>query len=280
MESILSQEFSPEQFEIVVVNDGSEDGTSEYLRSMSGEPRVRWFSQLHSGAARARNTGIEHARGLIIAMTDDDCTVPGNWLSQLQEIFRDDNLSAVGGGSRNLLPDNPYSMLHHEIWEFCFEHLNKDPDEPAFLTTNNFACRKSALLQVGGFDTAFRVGGEDRDLCLRLQHQGRKVRYVKSLTVGHEHSFTFASFFRHHIRMGEGARLLHRRRAERAITRRSGLTMAEYAGLFVHIARKRHATLGLQSLILLVVSQLAVLLGYGIAILKPFSPVPTSLDEG
>ncbi|MBI3111477.1 MAG: glycosyltransferase [Ignavibacteriales bacterium] len=268
IESIQAQDFPPSQFEVIVVNDGSSDGTAEYLQSLSHLPHVAWLDQVNSGAAQARNRGIEHARGTFVAFTDDDCVVPSDWLSALSDALDQGDVSAVGGRSVNMIPDDPYAALYAETWEFFFEQLNRSRHEPLFLVTNNFACRRSVLTQLGGFDPGFYVGGEDRELCARLRQEGKKIMYAPHIVIQHRHPFTFRSFLAHHVRMGEGSFLLHQRIAGQGILQSQSISPGAFVELLGRVSRKHHPMKGLQNLFLLGLAQSFVLLGYGFGALK------------
>lgn len=258
----MAQHFPPAQFEVIVVNDGSSDGTAEYLQSLSHLSHFAWLDQVNSGAAQARNKGIEHAKGAFVAFTDDDCVVPADWLSTLSDALHQDDIAAVGGGSVNMLHDNPYAALHAETWEFFFEQLNRSTNDPSFLVTNNFACRRSVLIQLGGFDPEFYVGGEDRELCARLRREGKKILYAPHIVVQHRHPFTFRSFLAHHVRMGEGSFLLRGRAARHGIVQRQSISPGAFVELFRRVSRKHRPIKALQNLSLLGLAQSFVLLGY------------------
>ena len=73
--ALAAQTLSPDQFEVLVIDDGSSDSTSSLLETLSsGNPMdLRYFVQPNEGPAAARNAGIEQAKGEWIAFTDDDC---------------------------------------------------------------------------------------------------------------------------------------------------------------------------------------------------------------
>jgi GT2 family glycosyltransferase len=100
--------------------------------------------------------------------------------------------------------------VHQDMAASLYESQNRNPERPRFLTTNNLACRREALSRIGPFDTRFTVGGEDRELVLRLQSNGFRVLYAPDLVVRHFHHFTLGSFVGHYVNLGRGSYLLHR----------------------------------------------------------------------
>lgn len=195
--------------EIIVADDGSDDGTADYLRDLAAGGRIRALSRPQGGAATARNNAIAIARGSILAFTDDDCVVPPDWLERLAHLFGSTGADAIGGRAVNALP-SLYSQVHQDMAAVLYQSQNRTPDRPRFLTTNNFACRREALSRIGPFDTRFTVGGEDRELVLRLQNNGFRVLYAPDLVVRHFHHFTLGSFVGHYVNLGRGSYLLHR----------------------------------------------------------------------
>lgn len=87
-------------FEIICVDNNSHDSTSRVIRDFKAESRVplTYVFEPQAGLARARNTGVMHSRGEIIAMTDDDCIVGEDWLQILFQKFESRvGLGVVGG---------------------------------------------------------------------------------------------------------------------------------------------------------------------------------------
>ena len=86
LDSVCNQTIPPEKYEILVINDGSTDDTEETISNLKSQilkPEIRYFKIENGGPAKARNKGIKEAKGEIIFFTDDDCTVPGNWMETL-----------------------------------------------------------------------------------------------------------------------------------------------------------------------------------------------------
>ncbi len=72
LSALEQQQFPTEDYEVVVVSDGSSDGTDTYLDALPSGSHVRWFSQANRGPAAARNLGISKATGEFIVFVDDD----------------------------------------------------------------------------------------------------------------------------------------------------------------------------------------------------------------
>ena len=88
-------------FEVVVVDDASSDGTADYLNAIGAQPYplrvVR--NAVSKGLCNARNVGIAHSKGEIIAFIDDDCAVASDWLHELVKAYDAPEIAVVGGVS-------------------------------------------------------------------------------------------------------------------------------------------------------------------------------------
>src|SRR6266478_6514140 len=82
LESISRQDMR--NFETIVVNDGSTDGTHEYLTALASEKQIKYLFHENRGPSVSRDEGIRNSGGTFIAFTDDDCIVPPNWLQSFK----------------------------------------------------------------------------------------------------------------------------------------------------------------------------------------------------
>lgn len=193
-------------FECVVVNDGSTDDTGAVA---ARHPRVKLIETTNGGLSAARNLGLEHATGDIVAYTDADVRVDPDWLTYLVQPFLHSDVVAAGGP--NIVPpDDPWlaqcvarapgSPMHVLLEDRLAEHI------PGC----NCAFRREALMGIGGFNPIFRRAGDDVDVCWRLQSQGGKIGFAPAALVWHHHRNSIQAFLRQQVGYGEGeAWLMH-----------------------------------------------------------------------
>ncbi|HEY3130382.1 MAG TPA: glycosyltransferase family 2 protein [Acidobacteriota bacterium] len=182
IESLLGQDFPAHAFEILIVDDGSTDGSFQYLQTLG--PPIRVFSQIHGGASRARNLAARNATGTILAFTDDDCRPEKNWLRAIA-LAMEKHQSRVGLLGHTY-SEHPASTFVHSVF--------KD-SEP--VVTCNFAVAREAFRSVGGFDDHFVIYFEDEDLGLRLKKAGYPIVYEPGMRVLHPSKYqSFRGFLR------------------------------------------------------------------------------------
>lgn len=169
VESILKQTFA--DFELVIVNDGSTDGTSELLDHLSEKDhRIRVIHQQNKGTAYAANAGLVHCRGEYIARLDsDDYSYPERLAIETTFLDKHPEIVLVGGachisdcngniiGTRNICPKN----LEKTLWRRCIYQQS------------DVMFRKSVLVNFPtGEVYRTKLKAEDYDLWLRLSELG------------------------------------------------------------------------------------------------------------
>ena len=186
--------------EIIIVDDGSVDGTAEVLRPLAD--RVRVLSKPNGGPASARNVGVRAATGEFVAFTDSDCLPDGGWLAALLKGFEDEQVAGVGGIVRGLGGE--------WISEYADVTGILDPERDragsvATLVTANACFRRDALLRAGLFDERFRKpGGEEAELCKRIMALGYRLAFVEDAIVLHHHKQSLKVFLKTMANYGEG----------------------------------------------------------------------------
>lgn len=154
------------EFEIIVVDGGSEDRT----REIAAPHADRVLVQTSSGIGGARNDGVAVAGAPIVATTDADCRVPRDWLERIVRHFADPGVVAVCG------PDGPIERIWKARAVFFFvRYLIRLPALLGIYGTGgtNSAFRKDAFLAIGGYRGL--PHSDDVDLGFRLRRLGRIV---------------------------------------------------------------------------------------------------------
>lgn len=160
--------------EVIVVNNASTDRTGEIARSY---PWVTVVDEPRKGMVRARQAGFAASTGDLIANLDADTIVPPGWLERvLREFESDPRLAALSG---------PYiyydlSLAHRvltRVWYYIgyLSHLVNQYvfRVGAMVQGGNFVLRRTALEQIGGFDTSIEFYGEDTDIARRMSKVGK-----------------------------------------------------------------------------------------------------------
>jgi len=181
--TILKQTFS--DFELIAINNGSTDGTREFLDQLT-DPRVRVYHQEDQGLAAALNRGISLARGRYIARQDHDDWALSTRIAQ-QVAFLDANPhhALVGTRAEIWIGDSPTGRFH--------DHPTEDEELRFALLSNNYMVhssvmmRKAALDEVGGYTTdPSRQPPEDYELWSRIARRFRIANLPERLTIYRE----------------------------------------------------------------------------------------------
>jgi glycosyltransferase involved in cell wall biosynthesis len=203
--SLLELTYPAAKIELLVVDNGSRDGTRAIIESFA--PRVRPLAETKRGPAAARNRGIAEARGEIIAFTDADCVVDPDWLTQLIEPLSDPAAGIAGGAIRATQPCNQIEAFGEKIHDhekaICVY-------EPPYVITMNWASPRAVLENTGGFDETL-LRGEDVDLAWRILRAGKRFAYQPRAIIAHRNERTLRGLFREGIQHGYCSVLVNRK---------------------------------------------------------------------
>jgi glycosyltransferase involved in cell wall biosynthesis len=217
LRAVAALQFPRDQFEVLVVDDGSPSPPADIVASVGQSVRARLVAVRHGGPAKARNAGATLARGRYLVFTDDDCEPEPDWLRAIDEwTSRMPGPVAIGGHTVNVLADNLYATASQGIIDYLYEYYGERPAPRRFFTSNNLVVPRDDFIEVGGFDETFALAaGEDRDLCERWLDAGKQMHYAADVVVRHAHTLGLAKFNRQHFNYGRGAFDLQRSRAQR-----------------------------------------------------------------
>ena len=180
--ALRAQTYPADRFEIIAVDNGSSDGTWEWLLEAARQPGVPLACFRNETAfkthAGSRNVGLRHARGSIIAFTDSDCMAAPDWIGNAVARFRPGLGVLVG---RTIPPPNdpvgPMSRV-------------RIIESEEFYDTCNIFYSREAIDRVGGFMTdiprfSFMVLGEDSELGIRVKQAGYDSAYAAEVVMMH-----------------------------------------------------------------------------------------------
>jgi GT2 family glycosyltransferase len=197
-------------FEIIVVSDGSTDRTVQIAKARG----VRVIEMENGGLSSARNTGLHAADGEIVVFIDDDAFPDPNWLTFLAATFLTTDFAAVGGPNLPVPTDGPIAQCVANA-PGGPAHVLLSDREAEHIPGCNMAIRKSALMAIGGFDSQYRVAGDDVDVCWRLQSAGGKLGFNAAAVVWHHRRGSVRAFCRQQFHYGAAEALLERKWPEK-----------------------------------------------------------------
>jgi len=223
--SLLAQDIPAEQFEIVVADSLSNDGTAEYLAGVSaGAPHLRHLPGPYTGRASARNAGIAAARAPLVLFTDADIIAAPDLLARHL--------------ARHARPGGPRAVVGLEVQVDSYADYQRKSANPSardelhprsrktldwlYFLTGNASAPRDQLDRVGRFDEDFTgYGHEDLELGYRLKHAGIPLEYEPLAVNYHWHPVPFdqqqgrmelagkstVRFYRKHPTLGVQAKL-------------------------------------------------------------------------
>lgn len=203
------QELDYPDYEVIVVDDGSVDGTAEVAAGLG----ARVITTVNQGLSSARNTGIAAAGGKVVAFCDDDCRPDRGWLRYLVMTLLEGEYAGVGGP--NIPP--PSTLVADAVGRApgAPTHVLLTPAVAEHIPGCNMAFRRDVLDRVGGFDPRFRVAGDDVDVCWRIQEAGGVLGFSPGAVVWHQARMSVRGYVKQQLGYGRAEALLEHKWPER-----------------------------------------------------------------
>jgi GT2 family glycosyltransferase len=198
------QSIEPEKFEVVIVDDGSTDGTSDWLGQQQRRYAVRAIRQSNGGPALARNAGIEAAASPLLLFLDDDVEPTARLVEEHVRSHEVEPDLAVMGPLGSLPGYNqPWVTWEQAKLESQYASMLRGDWAPTFrqFWTGNASVRKEHVVSVGAFDPAF-LRAEDVELAYRLHTRGIRFRFNPAAIVLHHAERSLESWANMHRSYG------------------------------------------------------------------------------
>ena len=282
LEALASQTLPRDAFEVIVSDDGSPTPLSAIVAPFTERMSVRLVRRRRAGPAAARNEGARHARGRLLAFTDDDCVPAPTWLELLMERMRRHPGHMIGGSIVNVLPDDPYATATQLIMSCVYDYYASHVVDHRFFSTTNLAVPTKRFWLLDGFSESFQqAAGEDYDLCARWAEAGFPTEYAPEVEVGHAHGHTLTTFWRQHF--GYGRALFQVREGMARRRGRSGIELESpsfYRQILTYPLEHSDHGRAVRNEVLVLLSQVATLAGGLREWLLPAARPPLSSVSG
>lgn len=191
LNSLESQTIPRDEYEIIVVNDGSKDDTRKVAEGFN----VTVLSQENQGPAAARNLGVKMAQGDIVLFIDADCSAAPNWIEEMTKPFSNPDIVGVKGTyktTQKALIARFVQIEYEEKYERMKKYTYID-----FVDTYSAGFRKNVFQKYGGYNTSFPTATvEDQEFSFRLAKDGHMMLFQPEAFVYHLHQSTLKGYMR------------------------------------------------------------------------------------
>ncbi len=230
LQALDEQTYPLDRFEVLVIDDGSDDGTPDLLRSLGTAYALRVLEQAHQGPAEARNLGVTNAAADLVLFLDDDVVPSQDLIAIHLATHAAEGPKAVVIGP--MMPPHDWARSPWVRWEE--EKLQSQYDamlagewaatERQFYTANS-SLERQLFLDAGGFDARFKRA-EDVELGYRLRNLGARFIFTPAADVLHYASRTFTAWQRTPYQYGRYDVIMSREKGHEAL----GRALREFRG--------------------------------------------------
>jgi glycosyltransferase involved in cell wall biosynthesis len=200
--SLENQDLPKKQFEVVLVDDGSMDGTEAWVKEFRDRSslQVTYVWKEHGGPGASRNLGMENAKGDVFIFIDSDCTAPHDWLVGIKEALdKNPSIQAFGGRDDAKLEFSPLlKAINYTMTSFLstggMRGGKKRRLAKFYPRSFNMGIRRDLYDKMGGFGNLRH--GQDIEFSNRILKSGANVAYIHDSVVFHKRRTSSIKFFK------------------------------------------------------------------------------------
>ena len=197
-DSLQKIDFPNDLFELVVADDGSEDGTREFLEEADFNFTIRYLRQENKGPGAARNLGMSEAAGEYFLFIDSDCTLPEDYLNKIDESVKESDLDAFGGPDTYREDFPPLlKAINYSMTSFIGTggpRGSKKSVTKFYPRSFNMGIHRKVYEEIGGMGKLRH--GQDMDFSARIYRAGFKVGLIPDAVVFHKRRTNLKRFFK------------------------------------------------------------------------------------
>lgn len=205
LKSLSAQEYTEELNELIIVDDGSTDGTGEMVQELlASNPRIRYLYQSNKGPAAARNLGISQSRADIVAFSDNDCVLSPSWTRDMLAAHKAYPEAAAIGGVTKVDTANIKSAVSQSLSDGAIETDISGTREVIFFPTCNVSFKRKYIANEAFNELFPYPAGEDLEFLWRIFKKGRRFIYKQDIEVFHNCHPDLMSFLKQAYLYGRG----------------------------------------------------------------------------
>jgi glycosyltransferase involved in cell wall biosynthesis len=215
--ALKEQTVPPDQFEVIIIDDGSTDATEQVVTDLALPHSFRYIRQSNQGAAVARNHGASRAGGDLLVFLDSDVMPDAILLEEHLKSHRRHDRALVVGRTRALAATD-FDLFYSVLAEEVFSHDQGNEELQVTFQealSRNLSLRRESFIEIGDFDVDFpRSGYEDVEFAYRASQLGFDVIYSPTASGVHHHTGTLEEVGRHMYNYQASAVLLMKKHPE------------------------------------------------------------------
>ncbi|MCK4357515.1 MAG: glycosyltransferase [Candidatus Cloacimonetes bacterium] len=188
-----------QNFEILIADDGSTDNLKEVIEKYKNDIELRYFYQQNKGPGAARNLGMEKANGDVFAFIDSDCTVPENYIENLDKHLNEGDFDAFGGPDTYKEDFSPFlKAVNYSMTSFIGTGGTRGTTGKTiakyYPRSFNMGIKRKVFQKIGGMNELRH--GQDMDFSNRIYKAGFKVKFLPDIFVYHKRRTSIKRFFK------------------------------------------------------------------------------------